>query len=252
MSDKIKALLVDDELPACETLSWLIKEYCPDFSVTGFAHSADAARRFIQKDHPDVIFLDISMPEENGFDFISSLNGDSILIIFVTAHNEYAVKAFRESAVDYLLKPVDRDELIAATNKIKIRIEEKRMPEYDEALKNLISNFSLNKSNRISVPHSEGIHFIPVQDIVYLEADSNYTIFHLLNGSKIVASKTLAEFEPQLTDSFFRIHKSFNINLNHVNEYVKKDGNSVLMNDGALLPVARRKNEELIQVLLTH
>jgi two-component system LytT family response regulator len=91
-----------------------------------------------------------------------------------------------------------------------------------------------------------------VQDIVYLEADSNYTIFHLLNGSKIVASKTLAEFEPQLTDSFFRIHKSFNINLNHVNEYVKKDGNSVLMNDGALLPVARRKNEELIQVLLTH
>lgn len=251
MQQPIKALLVDDETPACETLAWLIKEYCPEISVEGMVHSASEARTFLNNNSADVIFLDISMPVESGFDLLHSLPENKYPVIFITAHDEYAIKAFRESAIDYLLKPVDGEELKQAIGKIKKRIENKKDPGYDHALEKIIQNFSTQaRTNKISIPHAEGIHFIMTKDIVYLEADSNYTIFHLMNGGKIVASKTMGEFEPQLTQNFFRIHKSFNINLNHVSEYVKKDGNSVLMSDGALLPVSRRKNEELVQALL--
>ena len=122
---------------------------------------------------------------------------------------------------------------------------------YERSIQDILNKFSApSKLNRIAIPHSEGIHFIQAKDIVYMEADSNYTIFHLLNGGKIVASKTMAEFESQLPEGFFRIHKSFHINLSHVVEYIKKDGNSVIMNDGVLLPVSRRKIQELMQALL--
>lgn len=251
MQQPIRALLVDDELPACETLAWLLKEYCPEVNVQGMVHSASEARSFLNNNSADVLFLDISMPVENGFDLLHSLPENKYPVIFITAHDEYAIKAFRDSAIDYLLKPVDGEELKQAMEKIKMRLKNSNDPLYDNAIEKLIQTFSSQgKGNKIAISHAEGIHFILTNDIVYLEADSNYTIFHLLNGGKIVASKTMGEFEPQLTQNFFRIHKSFNINLRHVSEYVKKEGNSVLMTDGALLPVSRRKNEELVQALL--
>ncbi len=253
MSEQIHALLVDDELPACETLSWLLNEYCPEVVVSGVAHSAEAARNFLNRNKIDVIFLDISMPGENGFDLLSSLPKNIYHVVFITAHNDYAIKAFREAAVDYLLKPVDSDELIHAVSRVKDRLAKQNTIDlkYEKSIKDILDKFTNpNKLNRIAVPHLEGIHFILAKDIVYMEADSNYTIFHLLNGGKIVASKTMAEFEQQLPEGFFRIHKSFHINLSHVADYIKKDGNSVIMNDGVSLPVSRRKIQELMQALL--
>jgi len=253
MSDKLNALLVDDELPACETLSWLLHEYCPEVLVVNMVHSAKDARDFLTQYNIDVIFLDISMPGQNGFDLLSSLPENKYQVVFVTAHNEYAVKAFREAAIDYLLKPVDAAELKQAVLKVVERLSIKGdiNHNYERSIQEIITKFSTSsKLNRIAVPHSGGIHFIFAKDIVYMEADSNYTIFHLVNGSKIVASKTMAEFELQLPEGFFRIHKSFHINLSHVVEYIKKDGNSVIMKDGSLLPVSRRKIQELIQALL--
>ena len=253
MSEQINALLVDDELPACETLSWLLHEYCPEVLVAGMVHSAQDARSFLTQYNIDVIFLDISMPGQNGFDLLSSLPENKYQVVFVTAHNEYAVKAFREAAVDYLLKPVDAAELKQAVSKVveRLSVQGAINHNYERSIQEIITKFSSpSKLNRIAVPHSEGIHFILAKDIVYMEADSNYTIFHLVNGSKIVASKTMAEFEQQLPEGFFRIHKSFHINLIHVVDYIKKDGNSVIMNDGSLLPVSRRKIQELMQALL--
>ncbi len=253
MSEQINALLVDDELPACETLSWLLQEYCPEILVAGMVHSAQNARSFLTQYKIDVIFLDISMPGENGFDLLSSLPENKYQVVFVTAHNDHAVKAFREAAVDYLLKPVDVAELKQAVSKVMERqsVQNSANQTYERSIQEILNKFSApTKLNRIAIPHSEGIHFIQAKDIVYMEADSNYTIFHLLNGGKIVASKTMSEFEAQLPEGFFRIHKSFHINLSHVVEYIKKDGNSVIMNDGVLLPVSRRKIQELMQALL--
>lgn len=253
MAQQINALLVDDELPACETLSWMLNEYCPEVLVVGMAHSVLDAEKFLSHSNIDVIFLDISMPGGNGFDLLTLIPANKYQVVFVTAHNEYAVKAFREAAVDYLLKPVDGDELKQAVTKVLKRLSKAGSDNvnYAKSLQEIIMQFSSPiKLNRVAIPHSEGIHFILAKDIVYMEADSNYTIFHLANGSKIVASKTMAEFEQQLPGGFFRIHKSFHINLSNVVEYIKKDGNSVMMNDGALLPVSRRKIQELMQALL--
>lgn len=251
MSDKIKALLIDDEVPACQTLDWLLKEYCPEIVVTGMVHSAGEARNFLQHQQVDVLFLDISMPGETGFELLQSLPKNKYAVVFITAHNEYAIKAFREAAVDYLLKPVDADELKEAVQKINARLRVPA-PEYFQAVQDLLLNMQApNKNLRISVAHAEGMHLISPDEIVYLEADSNYTIFHIQKGNKIVASKTMSEFEMQLPANFFRIHKSFLINLTRVTEFIKKDGNSVLMSDGSLLPVSRRKVQELMQVLLT-
>lgn len=251
MQQKLKALLVDDELPASETLIWMLREYCPEVEVQGFVQSADAARKFLLQYTPNVVFLDISMPGENGFEFLQSLPEQNFAVIFVTAHNEYAIKAFRENAVDYLLKPVDAVELQEAIKKTSLRLQAQDTG-YFKAVQTLLKTMSPSQNiHRIAVPHSEGVHFIPVDEIEYMEADSNYTIFHLVKGTKIVASKTMSDFEVQLPEYFFRIHKSFSVNLRKVQEFVKKDGNSVLMSDGSMLPVSRRKVQELMQVLLT-
>ena len=243
----LRALLVDDELPACKTLKWLIEENISDLTVAGFAHSANEARHFLSQQKIDLIFLDISMPGETGFDLLSTLTEGKYAVIFVTAHNEYAIKAFKTEALDYLLKPIDIDELkFAVNNVIKNSQTDKLSNIHKESLSKINSHLN---SDRITIPHLEGLKIIEFAEIVYLEADSNYTIFHLMNAQKFVSSKTMGEFEPLLTGHFFRIHKSFVINLNHVAEYSKKNGNNVIMKEGSILPIARRRFQEFMHVL---
>lgn len=251
MPERIKALLIDDEIPACQTLVWLLAEYCPEVMVSGMAHSATEANTFLQQHATDFLFLDISMPGVNGFEFLQSLPANKYPVVFITAHNEFAIRAFREAAVDYLLKPVDPEELKQAVQKVNLRLQSPSA-DYFTSLQGLLQTLNqTSKNQRIAVAHIEGIHFVTPAEIVYLEADSNYTVFHMQSGNKIVASKTMGDFEMQLPGNFFRIHKSFLINLERVIEFIKKDGNSVLMSDGALLPVSRRKVQELMQALLT-
>lgn len=243
----LRALLVDDELPACKTLKWLIDENIPELTVTGFAHSAAEARKLLSIEKIDILFLDISMPGESGFELLASLEGQNYFVIFVTAHDEYAIKAFKTEALDYLLKPIDVEELKFAVGKVATRIR--------AGLNNKNQQETIAKVNsqlqtgRISIPHLEGLKIIELAEIVYLEADSNYTIFHLLNAQKFVSSKTMGEFEHMLSSHFFRIHKSFVINLNHVSEYSKKNGNNVIMKEGSVLPIARRRFQEFMHVL---
>lgn len=243
----LRALLVDDELPACTTLKWLIEEHVPDVLVVGFAHTAEEARIKLNAEEIDVVFLDISMQGENGFDLLESLDDVHVHVIFVTAHDEYAIKAFKTEAVDYLLKPVDVDELKHAVQKVQSRINQQwPVAPQAEVLKQLKS--ALHK-DRITIPHLDGLRVIALADIVYMEADSNYTIFHLQNAQKFVSSKTMGEFEPGLSEQFFRIHKSFIINLEQVAEYSKKEGNNVIMKEGSMLPIARRRLQEFMHVL---
>jgi len=243
----LRALLVDDELPACTALKWLIEEHEPEVVVTGFAHTAEVARMKLAAEEIDIVFLDISMQGENGFDLLASLEDIQVHVVFVTAHDEYAIKAFKTEAVDYLLKPVDADELKFAVHKIQNRINQQSSFAHSaEVLKQVQQAM---QKDRITIPHLDGLRVIALADIVYMEADSNYTIFHLRDAQKFVSSKTMGEFEYGLTGQFFRIHKSFIINLEQVAEYSKKDGNNVIMKEGSMLPIARRRLQEFIHVL---
>ena len=243
----LKALLVDDELPACKTLKWLLEENIPEVTVFGFAHSAVEARQILSREKIDLLFLDISMPGESGFELLATLKGQQYFVIFVTAHDEFAIKAFKTEALDYLLKPIDVDELKFAVSKVTARMQSglnnKNQQEVFSKINNQLNN------GRITIPHLDGLKIIELSEIVYLEADSNYTIFHLINAQKFVSSKTMGEFEQVLSSHFFRIHKSFVINLIHISEYSKKNGNNVIMKEGSVLPIARRRFQEFMHVL---
>jgi two-component system LytT family response regulator len=227
----------------------LLKQYCPDILLFGSAASADEGRELLKGNHTDIIFLDISMPREDGFAFLNSINKEDYAIIFVTAFQEYALRALKASAIDYLLKPVNSIELIEAVSKAlqyheyrKNKVEVQNV--YRESLDILHENFhSDNKPiSRITVADQFGFKVINVDEIMYLEADSNYTVLHLSSLSKIVATRTIGDFEKILnTPQFFRIHKSTIINMNCLRGYSSYEGNYAELTDGTKLSISRRK-----------
>jgi two-component system, LytTR family, response regulator len=251
------AIIIDDERNIREALELMLKQYCPDIEMVGMAASAAEGRELLKIHQVDFIFLDISMPKEDGFAFLTTIPKENYGIIFVTAYQEYALRALKASAIDYLLKPVNPIELRDAVSKA-IQYHEFRQNKeeakkvYQESLDNLHDNIrSENKPiTKITVAEQFGFRVLNVADIMYLEADSNYTIIHLSGLNKIVATRTMGDFEKILdTPEFFRIHKSTIINMNFLKAYSSYQGDFAELTDGTRLSISRRKMSEFLEAL---
>jgi two-component system LytT family response regulator len=241
---KLKTILVDDEPRGLSSLRKLLEYNCPNVEVVAMCSNADEARLVIGEMQPQLVFLDIAMPEKTGFDLLNEIGKASFEVIFVTAHNDFMIQAFRFSCVDYLLKPVDDDLLIDAVNRAVQRAEEKRS---SENLETLLYNLRAKESGqklKICITSMKGFQVVKLVDIVYCEANRNYTNFHFENQKSVCASKTIYEYESLLEDSgFVRIHKSFMVNLEHVKSYNRGEGGTVTLSNNMELEVSRRKKD---------
>ena len=244
----INAVIVDDEKDGAEVLQFLIKQNCPQVNVMAIENSINGAISCIQTNKPDLVFLDIEMPTGTGFDVIQHTNEVGYETIFITAYEQYAIKAFKTNAIDYLLKPIDIDELINAVKNAEKRIKSSNKNSA-EAIENLILS-AIQKNKKISIPSQEGILWVDLDDVIRLEADSNYTHVHLKNMKKLMIAKTLKSFEDQLSHTMFcRVHSRHLINLNEIERYIKGDGGIVVLKDGANIPVSRANKADLLSKL---
>ncbi|WP_276347792.1 LytTR family DNA-binding domain-containing protein [Daejeonella sp. JGW-45] len=250
----MNAIIVDDEEYARQALFFLIKQQCPQVTVKGIARSVAEARKILKSEKIDLVFLDISMPLEDGFSLFPDLEKNTTSVIITTAYNQHAVKAIRASAVDYLLKPIDKDELHTAIKKADewrtLRsMSAAQFNNHAMVYNSLHENMNEIKAIRkINLPHTHGFHVVDVSSIMYILADSNYSTFHTEPGDKIVVSKHLKEYESILEDcDFCRIHKSRIINLRHMISYSNKNGLVVKMSDGSEHTVSRRKSPKFME-----
>lgn len=238
----INAIIIDDEERARDSLRTLLTSYCPNVNIVSQCANVPEAVLAINQKRPHLVFLDIEMPEYSGFELLSFFREVDFEIIFVTAYNEYALKAFEVSAIDYVLKPVDIDKLKSAVEKA-----EKKLSGYDmqSRLDVLKESFKTEQFNKIALPVSDGLLFIETSEIVYLEADGAYTEVWLKNGSKILVSKKIKFFEEVLDKraNFFRSHRSFIVNVNFINKYLKSDSALTLDNGKTIIVSRDRKNE---------
>ena len=245
----VKALIIDDELKARNILHHYITNFIPEITEIQQADSVDAAVELLKTYQPGIVFLDVEMPHKNGFDFLVQLNNPDFDVIFTTAYNQYAIQAIRFSALDYLLKPVDPDEMKAAV--LRHLEKQESIQHKNELYNNLVQNIEKKevKDFKIAVPSSDGVHFFKTEDILRLEADKSYTHIHLINKKPFIASKTLKHFEEMLEEfGFIRTHKSHLVNPKHITR-ISNDHEFVLLTDGTKVEVSRRKKEEVQQQL---
>jgi len=241
----IRAILIDDEPLAVEVLGNDLKAYCPEVKVVATCNSAKEGLKAIKDHKPGLIFLDIEMPWMNGFEMLEVIENINFDVIFTTAYDQFAVQAFKISAIDYLLKPIDKEDLIGAVKKV---VEKKDPHISKQHLDVLMQNMAPSGENqRVALPSKNGFEFVLMQDILYCEADGNYTYFYMADKKRRLISRPMKEVEKMLNDpSFCRIHNSYLINLNQTQRYVRGDGGYVEMLDGTTLNVARSKKDELI------
>ncbi|AWH83784.1 DNA-binding response regulator [Flavobacterium album] len=249
----IKALLIDDDSNLRNGMKGLLGMYAPDIHIVGEADSVKSGIQAIEQHQPDVIFLDIQLGDGTGFDILEQLAKKigklSSHVVFITAHEQFAVKAFRFSALDYLLKPVDPEELRKVTEKIKkVLANNDSYAHIDLLLENIRKK--VDKFKRIALSTSDGIHLFEVSDIIRLESQDNYTRFHIKDHKPVLIAKTLKEYEDLLSEQGFeRIHQSHLINLAYLKSYIKKDGGYAVMADNSNLPISQRKKERLQELL---
>ncbi|MBS1602912.1 MAG: response regulator [Bacteroidetes bacterium] len=241
----IKTILVDDELRGLSSPRKLVELNCPELQVVAECRDARQAVQAILMQRPQLVFLDISMPGQNGFDLLNELKDIHFEIIFVTAHDQYSLQAFRYSAVDYLLKPVDEMLLSYAVQRAAGRINTHNASQnVDTFLYNLQHKPAEMK---LCVSSLKGFQVIHLSDIIYCEGESSYTIFHTVDGTNIIASRSIIDYELLLEDNFFcRIHKSYLINLAHIKEYIRGEGGTVILSNGKEVEVSRRKREAFL------
>ena len=239
---KIKSIIIEDEKSNRENLAKILLEYCPKVEVVAMCASAIDGRKAISEFQPDLVFLDIEMPGGSGFSLLESIEEINFEVIFVTAFDQYGIKAVKFCALDYLLKPIDILELSQAIEKVESRIARKSE---NLRMKTLLANRQIENSNpKIALPFSDKIEFIEISSIVRCEGEGNYTHIHLKTGENILASKTLKEFDELLTEhNFLRVHQSHLINLNEVKSYVKTDGGYIKMKDGTSVSISRQRRE---------
>ena len=246
---RYNAIIIDDEINLQRTLEILIHQNCPEIHLCGKANSAEAGRELLKNNQVDLIFLDISMPRENGFDFIASIPKENYSIIFTTAYEEYALKAIKANAIDYLLKPINplelRDAVTKAVSILNLKSEKNEVQKiYNESLNNLTQQIqSDNKQiTKITVAGKLEYRIIELKTVRFFEADGNYTIIHISGLEKIVSSKSLGEYDNILdSSSFFRIHKSTIINLNFIKGFSTYQGYFAILDDDTKLPISRRR-----------
>lgn len=244
----IKALIVDDEKNCSEALQILLQENCPGVTVIGVAHSGMEALAMIEAHQPQLVFLDIEMPHMTGFQVLERLPRINFELIFTTSYDQYAIKAFKFSALDYLLKPIDREELERAVAKVTEKLAAV-LPQQLAILLQKINQPSLS-AQRIALPTLQGLEMVPVSAIIRCAANSNYTEFYLTGKRKILVSRTLKEAEEMLEEyGFLRVHHSHLVNLNEAVRYAKGEGGYLVMSDGTTVDVSRSRKELLLQRL---
>jgi two-component system, LytTR family, response regulator len=243
----IKAMIVDDERMSRNTLRKLLEIYCPDVEVIIETDSAAEAQLQIELLQPQLVFLDIAMPGKSGIEMLKEMKEIKFEVIFVTAHDRFVLQAIRLSAVDYLSKPVDENELITAVTNAKKRIEEKTKNSLVPGFLYNMQQNSPHQEMQMCIPGMKGFQIIKIKDILYCEAQNTYTCVFLQNGQKLLASRPLIDYETMLAElSFLRIHKSYLINMQHLKEYIKGEGGFAVMSNGKELEVSRRKKEYFI------
>lgn len=249
----ITAILIDDDKHLRKGMKSLLERYAPDIKIIGEAESVKTGVEAMQKLQPQVVFLDIHLADGTGFDILEEVakmqNKTNAHIVFITAHEQYALKAFKFSALDFLLKPVDPEELLKSIQKIKEALEKKTSFEHiDLLLENIrkkVDNFK-----RIALSTSDGIHLFEISDIIRCESKDNYTQFYIKNHKPLLISKTLKEYEELLKEhGFERIHQSHLINVSYLKSYIKTDGGYVVMADNSKLPISQRKKERLQELI---
>ncbi|MDF2188760.1 LytTR family DNA-binding domain-containing protein [Paraflavitalea sp. CAU 1676] len=242
----IRAVLIDDEPKNNRILKLMLEEFCPQLTIEGQADNAEEGVTLIQETEPDLVFLDIEMPFGSGFDLLDRLKPVNFEIIFITAFNNYSLKAIKYSALDYLLKPVSIDELIAAVNKAAEKIKARQV---NTRIENLLYNLKKPAAavQKLALPSKEGYVFVSLSDIIRCESKNGYAVFHIKGMEKITSSKNIKEYESLLQDDMFlRIHNSHIININYVAKYHRGRGGLIEMEDGTTLEVATRRKEELM------
>ncbi len=245
------ALIVDDENKNRESLSKLIDQFCYGVKIIGHAENVKSAEEFIIKNNPQIVFLDIEMPGGNGFTLLEKFEKPDFQLIFTTAHADYAIKAIKFAALDYLLKPINVNELKIAVEKAiqNINSQSDSIDKRYDVLKDNQKNEGFD-FKKIALPSLDGIEFYDLSEILRCEADRAYCNFYLMNGNRITVSKSLREFEDMLSEcNFFRVHKSNMVNLSHIKKYIKGKGGYVVLTDGSHVDVSVRKKEMLMEVL---
>lgn len=245
----IRSVIIDDEPHAAQVLQILLEKHCADVKVEAVCHAAKEAEKIVRAIDPQLVFLDIEMPHMNGFELLEKLAPVNFQVIFTTSYDQYAIKAIRFSAIDYLLKPVDAHELKAAVKRSINLLSTAPLPsQLDILLDKLRQPATL--SNRIALPTMEGLQMVPVDNILYCTANSNYTLLILKDKQKLTVSRTLKEIEEMLEDHpFLRVHHSCLVNLNEIQKYIRGEGGTVLMSDAAELAVSRSRKDILIKKL---
>ncbi len=243
----IRAIIIDDEQESRNAINNILNNFCDNVSVAGQAENVSAGIRLIKNKKPDVIFLDIQMPDGTGFNILEKTGNIKYQVIFVTAHDEFALKAIKFSALDYILKPVDPRQLIEAVNKINESGND--VDTITHKIQTLLRN--KNGFERITLPTFEGFRFINIKDILRCEADNNYTNFYLNSGEKILVTKTLKEYEDTLSGlDFVRVHQSHLVNIKFVDRYIKGDGGTIVMADGSEVDVSRRRKDDFLKKMV--
>ena len=247
----LKAIIVDDEINSSSALKEKLQRHFPQVDVIAICDNGKDGISAIENLKPDVVFLDIEMPKMNGFTMLQQLSYKNFELIFTTAYDHYAIKAIRFSALDYLVKPIEIEELRQSLD----RVEQKQRSAPNQRLELLLTNFEnkLHENIKIAVPVADGLEFISIADIIYLEASINYTCIYLQDKRKYIISRTLKDFEDLLPqDTFIRIHHSHIINKNCVEKYIRGEGGQVVLNNGTVLDIAKRKKASFLEAISNH
>ena len=245
----VKAIIVDDERHGREALQRALMEYCPEVEILELCENPEKGIEKIKELRPDLVFLDIQMPNLSGFDVLQQLAPIDFEVVFVTSYEKYAIKAIKFSALDYLLKPVDADDLVLAVQKAKKQMNRADSGfRYQSVLNNI--NHRSGKIEKLAVPTTDGINFYQTKDIIYCDADGHYTTLYLVGQKKEVVTKNLKDFENLLSGSgFFRVHNSSLVNMRHIRKYVRGEGGYVILTEDYHVTVSRRKKDDFLNML---
>lgn len=242
-----RTLIIDDEAHVRETLSHLLQEYCPQVKIVGEADGVASGIKAIREKSPELVLLDIKMGDGTGFDLLEHFDNIPFKIIFITAHEQHAIEAFRFSAVDYILKPVNPEKLAYAVERAEELVQHTFLTQLEALRENLNPTGSINK--KIIIKTSDNIYLLNTRDIIHCESDGCYTVIETANGEKIIVSRVLKEFDELLSDfGFFRIHRSHLVNLQHIKRFEKQEGGYVVMANDLKIPVSPRSRERLLKL----
>lgn len=242
----LSAVIIDDEQNNIDNLQYLLATYCPQVQVLATAKNADTAEQVIQQYQPDLLLLDIQMPGRNGFELLQSLTGYLFEVIFVTAFDQYGIQAVKFAAIDYLLKPINTEELIAAVQKVVARNRYKQQNLQVENLLQLIQHQQQKEEHRIALPTTRETRFVRTKDIIRCESSNNYTTFYFVDNNSLMVSRPIYEYEELLSSyGFIRCHQSHLVNKRYIKSWIKEDGGYLLLEDMSQIPISRQKKDWL-------